>query len=101
MVPQGVCLDVSVTRLFFASVQLEKEKQREQEKADKQKRQVGGCLDPLTETLTLFEDDDDLTNRIADLYVSCCTHTHTHTHTHMIKARLLVASPALTNMEAQ
>ena len=71
-----------MTHTSCTLVQLEKEKQREQDKADKQKRQVGGCLDPLTETLTLFEDDDDLTSRIADLYVSCCTHTHTHTHTH-------------------
>lgn len=53
---------------FIATVTREKEEQAHQEYLEKERRKISGCLDPLTKSLTLFEDEEDLASRIASIY---------------------------------
>ena len=36
---------------------------------EREKRKVHGCLDPLTRSLVTFEDEEDLVNKIEDIYM--------------------------------
>ena len=66
--PPPLSLTRAHTDEFIAHVGREKEESERQEMLERDKRKLRGPLDPLTETLLSFEDEDALEAKIADIY---------------------------------
>ena len=53
---------------FIKFIGAEKEKEHAEAEAAEEKLRIKGCLDPLTKTLVLFEDEQDLVEKIEDIF---------------------------------
>ena len=53
---------------FIKFIGFEKDREAAEREAELEKMRVTGCLDPLTKTLVLFEDENDLISRIHAIY---------------------------------
>ncbi len=53
---------------FIKFIGDEKEKEQAEFAAEEEKLRIKGCLDPLTKTLVLFEDEQDLIEKIEDIF---------------------------------